>query len=327
VCWDAEEELTLRRSVADCDDGAATLEPLIVSSTVTAASRRPYLDSRTPIAFAHRGGSRERPENTMVAFQAAVNLGYRYLETDAQLSRDGVLLAFHDEVVDRVTDLSGRVCELTLAELQRADAGHRFSTDGGRSFPYRGKGLRVPTLEEVLTAWPQVRVNIDAKTEAVVAPLVRLLVRLDACDRVCIGSFHDLRLARLRHLSRGRICTSMGRGAVAALRAGSLIGRMPAVGGDCLQVPVAQWGVRVVDARLVRAAHRARLPVHVWTIDDRSEMGRLLDLGVDGIMTDRPSLLHEVMERRGLWEGGSETGGRRDSNPRPADPQSATLTS
>ncbi|MGA8014544.1 MAG: glycerophosphodiester phosphodiesterase [Candidatus Dormiibacterota bacterium] len=289
---------------------------------MTTASRRPYLDIRTPIAFAHRGGSKERPENTMDAFQAAVDLGYQYLETDAQLSRDGVLLAFHDEVLDRVTDLSGRVSELTLEEIKRADAGYRFSADTGGHFPYRGRGVRVPSLEEVLTAWPQVRVNVDAKTDPVVVPLVRLVARLDAWDRVCVGSFLDRRLLRLRHLSRGRICTSMGRGAVAAARAASLGGWMPALGGDCLQVPVAQWGVQVVDWRLIRAAHRAGLPVHVWTIDDRSEMGRLLDLDADGIMTDRPSLLREVMQRRGVWGGRSEAGGQRDSNPQSADPHS-----
>jgi glycerophosphoryl diester phosphodiesterase len=264
-------------------------------------SRRPYLQAATPLAIAHRGGSKERPENTLEAFQAAVDLGYRYLETDAQLTRDGVLVAFHDESLDRVTDASGPVSALSLAEVRSADAGYRFSADAGRTFPHRGRGLRIPTLEEVLTAWPQARLNIDAKTDRVVAPLVRLLDRLGACDRVCIGSFSDRRLRRLRRLSRGQICTSMGRGAVALARSASLRGWMPSLGGDCLQVPTVQWGVRVVDAALIRAAHRRGLQVHVWTIDDRGEMGRLLDLGVDGIMTDRPSLLREVLERRGAW--------------------------
>jgi glycerophosphoryl diester phosphodiesterase len=272
---------------------------------VPARPLRPYLASPTPIAFAHRGGSAERPENTMAAFQAAVDLGYRHLETDAQLTREGVLVAFHDEVVDRVTDLSGRVSDLSVAELSRADAGYHFSPDAGRSFPFRGRGLAVPTLEEVLGAWPQVRINVDAKTGAVVAPLVRLVERMGATDRVCVGSFNDLRLARLRHLARGRICTSMGRAAVAAARLASLAGRFPALGGDCVQVPVRRFGVRVVDPAFIRAAHRGGLQVHVWTVNDRTEMVRLLDLGVDGIMTDRPSLLREVLSKRGLWGAGT----------------------
>ena len=262
---------------------------------------RPYLDSPAPFGIAHRGGSKEHPENTLEAFQAAVDLGYRYLETDAQLTRDGVVVAFHDEVLDRVTDLVGRVADHSLAQVRRADAAHRFSLDAGRSFPLRGRGVRIPTLEQVITAWPDVRINVDAKTEAVVGPLVALVARLDAWDRVCVGSFSDARLRRVRRLSGGRLCTSMGRGAVAAARTASLRGRFPTLGGDCAQVPVRQWGVRVVDEAFVRAAHRAGVQVHVWTIDSRSEMGRLLDLGVDAIMSDRPSLLRDVMLRRGVW--------------------------
>jgi glycerophosphoryl diester phosphodiesterase len=239
----------------------------------------------------------------MVAFQRAVDLGYEYLETDAQLSRDGILVACHDETLDRTTELSGRVGEHTMAAIARADAGRHFTPDGGRSYPYRGRGLRVPALQEVLTVFAHVRFNVDAKTEAVVAPLVRLLERVDAWDRVCVGSFSEPRLRRLRRLSGGRMCTSMGRGAIAAARAASLAGRFPTLGGDCAQVPVAQWGVRVVEQRFIHAAHRAGIPVHVWTIDDPATMSSLLDLGVDGIMTDRPTVLREVMLRRDLWSG------------------------
>ena len=262
---------------------------------------RPYLSSPTPLAIAHRGGSKERPENTLQSFQTAVDLGYRYLETDAQLTRDGVVLALHDETLDRVTDIAARVADLSLAEVKRADAGYRFTPDFGRSFPWRGRGVRIPTLEEVLAAFPEARFNVDAKTDSVVAPLLRLIERMGAWNRVCAGSFSDHRLTRLRQLSGGRICTSMGRGAVAAARLASWQGRFPAQGADCVQVPVAMFGIPVVDRAFLAAAHRQGLQVHVWTIDDRMEMGRLLDLGVDGIMTDRPTLLRQVMERRGLW--------------------------
>ncbi len=290
------------------------------------ASHRPYLTSDGPLAFAHRGGSKERPENTMESLTAAVELGYLHLETDTQMTRDGVLLAFHDETLDRVTDLHGPVSEHTLAEVRRADAGYSFSLDGGRTHPFRGRGVTVPTLEEVLLAFPATRFNIDAKQERVVAPLAALIHRLGADDRICIGSFRDARLRRFRRLSRGRICTSMGRTSIIAARLTSLAGRMPALGADCVQVPTAQWGVRIVDRGFVQAAHRGGLQVHVWTIDDRPTMERLLDLGVDGIMSDRPTLLREVLQARGQWAG-AEMGGQRDSNPRPPDPQSGTLTS
>ena len=166
------------------------------------ASPRPYLTSDSPLAFAHRGGSLEHPENTMASFTAAVELGYLHLETDTQITRDGVLLAFHDETLDRVTDLHGEVSDHTLAEVRRADAGYSFSIDGGRTHPFRGRGVTVPTLEEVLLAFPSTRFNIDAKQERVVAPLAALIDRLGAADRICIGSFRDARLRRFRRLSQ-----------------------------------------------------------------------------------------------------------------------------
>ncbi|MGD0834803.1 MAG: glycerophosphodiester phosphodiesterase [Candidatus Dormibacteria bacterium] len=262
--------------------------------------RRPYLAGPTPLAIAHRGGGGEHPENTMAAFAAAVALGCTHVETDVQLTRDRVLVAFHDDSLDRVTDGHGRIADLTLAEVRHADAGYRFSP-AGAGFPFRGRGLTVPTFEELLTAWPQLRVNVDAKSEATVAPLAALIERLGATERVCAASFSDRRLRRFRRLSGGRVCTSMGSGAIARARLASLAGRMPAVGADCVQVPLAHRGIRIVDRRFVAAAHRGGLPVHVWTVDDEATMERLVDLGVDGIMTDRPSLLREVLRRRGLW--------------------------
>jgi glycerophosphoryl diester phosphodiesterase len=262
--------------------------------------QRAFLDAPATLAFAHRGGAGEAPENTLAAFEAAVDLGYRYLETDVQATKDGVLLAFHDDVLDRLTDRSGRICELTLAEVRGADAGYAFSPDGGVTHPHRGMGLTIPTLEELLTLWDDVFINIDAKSDATVAPLVALISRLNAFRRVCIGSFSDRRVARIRALAAGRICSSMGQVATGTAFLASRSGRMPRFHADCLQVPQ-RWGLFRIDKRFVNAAHRAGLPVHVWTIDDRAEMETLLDLGVDGIMTDRPSMLREVLERRGQW--------------------------
>jgi glycerophosphoryl diester phosphodiesterase len=263
---------------------------------------RAFLDHPTPMAIAHRGGGEDLPENTLPAFDAAVELGYRHLETDAHLSADGVVFSFHDHVLDRVTDRSGRLSAVNSAVIAEADAAQYFSRDG-RTFPLRGMGIRVPTMEEVLTRWPDVFVNIDTKSDAVVGPLVDLLRRLDAFERVCIGSFSDDRLRRARRLSHGGICTSMGRGGITTAWLASRTGRMPRLQADCLQVPVRARHLVVVDRRFVDAAHRAGLHVHVWTIDDPAEMSDLLDLGVDAIMTDRPRLLRDLLIARGQWHG------------------------
>jgi glycerophosphoryl diester phosphodiesterase len=262
--------------------------------------RHPFLDVPAPVAIAHRGGAEEAPENTIEAFEAAVAMGYRFLETDAHVTRDGVVVAFHDPCLDGLTDRTGAIASLPIAEVEAADAGFAFSPDGGRSFPFRGRGVRVPRLETLLQRWAETRVNIDPKDDACVEPLVALLDRLDAWDRVNVGSFSDRRLRRIRALSRGRACTSMGPRAVAVARAAALAGRMPRQGADCVQVPIRNGRIRIVTAGFVRAAHRAGLPVHVWTVNDPVTMRELLGLGVDGIMTDRPRVLRDVLAERGV---------------------------
>ena len=265
-----------------------------------------FLRGSGPIAFAHRGGAGEAPENTLEAFEIAVTLGYRYIETDAHVTRDGVLVAFHDERLDRVTDRTGAIADLGIFEVEAADAGYTFSLDGGSSFPVRGRGIRVPRLEEILVRWPAARVNIDPKSDACVGPLAALLDRLGAWERVCVGSFSDRRLRRIRTCGRGRACTSMGPHAVALARLAATFGVMPRLGADCVQVPIRRGPVRIVTKRFVEAAHRARLAVHVWTINDEPTINELLDLGVDGVMSDRIRLLREVFARRGLPLTGQE---------------------
>jgi glycerophosphoryl diester phosphodiesterase len=269
----------------------------------------PFLDQSGPIAFAHRGGAGEAPENTLVAFDIAVRLGYRYLETDAHLTRDGVLVAFHDDHLDRVTDRTGAIAELAIAEVEAADAGYSFSLDGGRSFPFRGQDIRVPRLEEILVRWPDVRINIDPKSDPCVGPLVALLDRLGSWERVCIGSFSDRRLRQIRALGRGQACTSMGPHAVAIARLAATLGWMPRQGADCVQVPLRRGRIPLVTERFLRTAHRAGLPVHVWTIDDQVTMDDLLSLGVDGIMSDRLRLLADVFNARSLPLAGSPVRG------------------
>jgi glycerophosphoryl diester phosphodiesterase len=274
--------------------------PPYPESPAATGELHPFLGLPTPVAIAHRGGAGDAPENTLEAFGAAVALGYRYLETDAHVSRDGVVVAFHDPCLDGTTDRIGAIADLTIAEVEAADAGYAFSPDGGRSFPFRDRGVRVPRLEELLSRWPRARVNVDPKHDACVEPLVALLDRLGAWERVCVGAFSDRRLRRVRALGHGRACTSMGPGAVAVARVASLSGRMPRQGADCVQVPIRRGRIPIVTVGFVRAAHRAGLHVHVWTVNEPATMHELLDLGVDGIMTDRPRALRDVLAARGV---------------------------
>jgi glycerophosphoryl diester phosphodiesterase len=247
-----------------------------------------FLDHDGPVPFAHRGGAGDWPENTMPAFEGAVSLGYRYVETDVHVTSDGVLCAFHDERLDRVTDRTGLIRDQTWAEVSQA------RVDGREP---------IPRLIELLTTWPDLRVNIDPKHDSAVDALARTLLDADAVGRVCIGSFSDARIARLQQLLGPGLCTSFGPKGIARLRAGSFGAPTGSLGSACLQVPVSSRGVTIVDDRFLRAAHDRLLPVHVWTIDDPVEMHRLLDLGVDGIMTDRPAVLKDVLVSRSLWPG------------------------
>lgn len=250
-----------------------------------AEARYEFLDNVGPLAFAHRGGASEAPENTMPAFEHAVNLGYRYIETDVHATKDGVLLAFHDTRLDRVTDMTGAIREMTFDEVRRA------RVDGREP---------IPLLADLLTAWPNLRINIDPKLDNAVEPLVAVIREHDAIGRVCIGAFSDARLRRIRQALGPALCTSTGPGETARLRLASWrVGRAPA-GVGAAQVPVRQGPVTVVDRRFIDHAHVCGLHVHVWTIDDTAEMERLLDLGVDGIMTDRPVVLRDVFAGRGL---------------------------
>jgi glycerophosphoryl diester phosphodiesterase len=247
----------------------------------------PFLDHPLPLAFAHRGGAGSGPENTMAAFGRAVDMGYRYVETDVHATRDGRLVVFHDRTLDRVTDLAGAVAELTWEQI----AGARV-----------GAGGAVPLLTDVLEAWPEVRLNVDVKSDASVDPFVETVRRTGCLDRVCVGSFSERRLARIRAALGPRLCTSLGPRGVLRLRTGSVFGRGGATPGVPLaQVPPRAAGLPVVDRRFVTHAHRLGMQVHVWTIDDAEEMHRLLDLGVDGIMTDELATLREVYAARGLW--------------------------
>ncbi len=251
----------------------------------------PYLDWPGPIPFAHRGGTSEAPENTMPAFEHAVALGFDYLETDVHLSADGVLMAFHDPDLSRTCGVDGTIADMTADELAEVRVDGRAS---------------IPLMSDLLERFPDVRFNIDCKSDAAAGPLAALIRRFDAIDRVCLGAFSHARLSKLRTLLGPQLLSCMSPQEVATLR---LTGRAGAVSDRAAQVPVRYGaasgpkGVTVVTERFVRNAHRRDVPVHVWTIDDADEMHRLLDLGVDGIMTDRPEILRDVLIERHQWHG------------------------
>ncbi len=243
-------------------------------------------------AFAHRGGATHPDliglENTFAAFEHAVSLGFRYLETDVHATRDGVLMAFHDDVLDRVTDTRGRIADLAHADLRHARIGGREE---------------IPTLVSLMEAFPGARFNIDLKSGAAVAPLADLIRRTASHDRVCVGAFSEARIAAFRRTTDRPVATACAPAAVAGLRFAPTraLSRRLRGHGEVLQVPHRRGPVRVVTAELVARAHAARRPVHVWTVDEPEEMHELLDLGVDGLMTDRTDVLKEVLVARGQW--------------------------
>lgn len=266
----------------------------------TGRKRRAYLTHERPLFFAHRGGAKLAPENTMAAFENGVALGADALELDIQTTREGELVVIHDATVDRTTNGTGPVSTFTLAELRKLDAGYRFTADEGQTFPFRGKGHSIPTLSEVFERFPTLRVNIDLKESTAVRErrLWELIRKMRIEERVLVasGDLHEP-ILRFRHFSGGRVATSASEKEIRRFvlthfaRATRLL--RPAY--DALQVPEMHRGVRVVSASMVEAAHRLGLEVHVWTVDEREAMERLLSWGVDGIMTDRPDVLAEVM--------------------------------
>lgn len=255
------------------------------------ASTWAYLDQPPPLPMAHRGGARhpeiEGLENTMTAFRHAVALGYTYLETDVHVTSDGVLLAFHDDVLDRVTDRTGDVAARTHDEVRQAVVAQHE---------------HVPTLDELVRAFPDARFNIDLKSAGAVTALAAYVEARGLHERVLVGSFSPGRLRAFRRLTGGRVATSAHPWEVAAfvLLPGPLAKRL-APAPAALQVPHRYGPVLVAGSRFVRRAHAGGRQVHVWTIDDPEEISVLLDRGVDGIFTDRTDILRDVLRSRGQW--------------------------
>ena len=257
-----------------------------------------YFAGAKPRVFGHRGAAGLAPENTVPSFALALALGADMLELDVHATRDGVVVVTHDATVERTTNGTGAVCEHLRYELQQLDAGYHFSRDG-RDFPYRGQGVRIPTLESILRQFPLAYCNIEIKQETppIVEAVLEIVRRLAAESRVLLAAERDAIMSYIRPRA-GDIATSFAAGEVA-----DFINRLAA--SDCesycppgraLQIPPRFGDIELVTAERVAAAHRYGLEVHVWTINDPSEMERLLALGVDGIISDLPGLARTVVE-------------------------------
>lgn len=240
----------------------------------------PFPSGPHPFGLAHRGGAGEAVENSPSAFQQAIDLGFRFIETDVRATIDGHAVVFHDATLDRTTDATGPVSALPLSRVSRARL---------------AGGDHLLTLREALTRWPVVGFNVDVKADDAVGPFLRAVDEAQAWSRVCAASFSTARLARLRALAGPRLATSMGTTEAARL----VLGLPSATPACAAQLPARRGRVPIVTVPLVRRAHARGVQVHVWTVDDPDEMDRLLDLGVDAIITDRPSVLRTVLIRRG----------------------------
>ncbi|MCY3850774.1 MAG: glycerophosphodiester phosphodiesterase family protein [Acidimicrobiaceae bacterium] len=246
----------------------------------------PFLQHRGPIAFAHRGGTSVYPENSERAFRHAVDLGFSYIETDVQATRDGVAVIMHDNRLDRTTDSAGDIAELSWVEISRA----------------RINGTEpILRVSELLEAFPTTFVNFDPKRDEAVEPLARAILEADSLDRVLIGAFSDRRIDQARALLGDGLAVGAGSRRVMALMLRANRIPVPLERVDAAQVPVRMGRIEIVTQRFVRHARETGIHVHVWGVDDPTEMHRLLDLGVDGLMTDEPEVLRSVFEERGVW--------------------------
>lgn len=252
---------------------------------------RSWERTSTPVILAHRGGADEYPENSLESFEKMRELGFTYIETDTHATADGELVIIHDPNLERTTDGYGPIREKTWAEVETL-------TD--RS------GRRPMLLREALDLFPDLDFNVDLKSDATVEPMIELMRSGDYRDRVLIASFEERRLKVLRRAIPG-VATSIGTSAVAALLAAArlphrasqaLAARVAATGLECVQMPETYRGVTILDSRLVALIHGMGVALHVWTVNEAMDMARLLDLGVDGLVTDRPSLAREVIALR-----------------------------
>ena len=248
------------------------------------------------VGIAHRGSRLLWPENTAAAFHGAANLGYRRFETDLRVTADGVLVCYHDALLTRTTNGHGFVAATTFERLRRLDAGHRHRL--GDRFPFRNKGIVVPTFAEMAMMFPDAGWVLDLKADGTERPLADLITELEITERVIVGSFSSERVDRFRRLTGGRVATSTPPGETFRAMLAARTPRLRSASGDtfdssacALQVPASWYGVPVVSPALVQLAHAAGRLVHVWTVNGDDEAAALTHLGVDGLITDRPDVV------------------------------------
>jgi glycerophosphoryl diester phosphodiesterase len=261
-----------------------------------------YFASPPPRIFGHRGAAGVAPENTLPSFALAAALGATHLELDVHPTADGEIVVLHDPLLERTTDGHGAVTDLRCSQIAALDAGYQFTHDG-HTFPYRGQGVRVPSLQDVLREFPAHALNIEIKQggAAVVDAVVALLRRTSSLPRVVLAAEHDEIMGVIRRTAGDQIATSMSVGEVIAffdrLQRDDWTDYAPP--GRALQIPPAHGGMELVTPASIAAAHRLGIEIHVWTINDAAEIDRLLDLGVDGVMSDLPGLVaHAAHARR-----------------------------
>ncbi len=264
--------------------------------------RHPFFDVPVPSVLGHRGAGGEAPENTLPSFRRALELGAHILESDLHCSADGVPVLAHDPEVDRVTGGTGAISRLRLVELQRLDAGARFTTDCGSSFPFRGQGVVIPTLESVFDMFPAARFNLEVKAAAAVVATIDLIEKFERADRTLLAAADDETMASVRARLRERgvhAAVGASTGEVLAFIRAAQAGSPPDPGVMALQIPTEFGGQPLITPELIARAHAHEIAVHAWTINEESEMQRLLDLGVDGLVTDYPGRMVELLARRG----------------------------
>ena len=253
------------------------------------------------LVFAHRGGGGLYPENTLGAFEYSAKMGVDVLELDVHSTSDGVLVVMHDAAVDRTTDGSGRINQMTLAELKKLDAGYKFSTDGGQTFPFRGRGIAIPTLQEIFDASPLMTFNVEPKQAepSIIKPLCEIIRARKMTDKIIVGSFRQTAIDEFR-VECAEVATSATPREVSRFLAmyKTGIGASYTPPMQALQIPEKLGSLQIVTKDFVETAHKLNLQVHVWTINEKTDMQKLIEMGADGIMTDYPDRLLEVIGRK-----------------------------
>ena len=246
----------------------------------------PFFQDFNFYGFVHRGGDEVKTENTLEAFEYSSNLGFIFIETDVQSTKDGHVVIFHDSTLKRMAGIDKRIKDLTLNELKEIEL-----INGGR----------VPLLYEALDSFPDLRFNIDIKTEDALENTIKIIKEMRCFNRSCLASFSSSRLNRIRKIAGPEACTSSGQMEIFNLICRSIGITTKRTNSDCAQIPTSQWGIPILTKRFIAKAHQEGKLVHIWTIDDENEMYKLIDFGVDGLMTDKPSVLKKALQLKGLF--------------------------